>query len=429
MVRDRTLIRHADLVDLLIPDPHRIVRVHKFKAAYGDASGYTPPDTPITPSGDKIWVTLHWQAAGPTAQNLSASLRLTDPGGKTVAQVDKPLLNRWHLESSGWQAGENNFDYYLLTTPRGTVPDHYKLTVTVYNTADGLPIPAIVNEMLIGTPTLGAVEVMPTISLPDFATTDDIGLLWDEGIRLLDSDSLPQGSLIPGDSFHMALTWQPEMAVSRDVSLQVCLEGQGVSRPILDNAPLGSYTFPTSRWRRAEVVRQWLKIQLPRLLPGGNYKLTLCSDDNDHNLSLGTIQIQGRSRLFQLPADLDYRLDVTFGEQIRLAGSQLARSDDGNLELTLYWQALDDIPESYKVFVHLLNEAGQIVAQSDQIPAGGSAPTTSWLPGEIVADQYRFTLPEGVYHLAIGLYDPLDGQRLATPDAPDGRLILSNLRF
>jgi hypothetical protein len=42
---------------------------------------------------------------------------------------------------------------------------------------------------------------------------------------------------------------------------------------------------------------------------------------------------------------------------------------------------------------------------------------TSWLIGEIVADQHRFdsvVLP-GEYRLVAGLYDPLTGRRLAGP--------------
>jgi hypothetical protein len=49
-------------------------------------------------------------------------------------------------------------------------------------------------------------------------------------------------------------------------------------------------------------------------------------------------------------------------------------------------------------------------AQRDQTPAQGTAPTTSWLRGEIIADTYRLELPAdlqpGAYRLIVRMYDP-----------------------
>jgi hypothetical protein len=66
--------------------------------------------------------------------------------------------------------------------------------------------------------------------------------------------------------------------------------------------------------------------------------------------------------------------------------------------------------------VHLVDENGQIAAQSDGEPAGWTRPTTGWLPGEIIIDAHTLSLanvPAGSYQLNIGLYDPVTGVRLA----------------
>ena len=68
--------------------------------------------------------------------------------------------------------------------------------------------------------------------------------------------------------------------------------------------------------------------------------------------------------------------------------------------------------DRYKVFVHLYDDAGQLIAQTDSEPGGALRPTHTWQPGETVIDRYGVLLPEeaepGHYTLAVGLYDVAD---------------------
>jgi hypothetical protein len=94
--------------------------------------------------------------------------------------------------------------------------------------------------------------------------------------------------------------------------------------------------------------------------------------------------------------------------------------EGGPLQLTLYWQAKQEMETAYKVFVHLLDETGQIVTQVDREPQAGAAPTTGWVPGEVVADELEIPITESltkVRSIAVGLYDPATGERLSTLDA------------
>ncbi|HOU42214.1 MAG TPA: hypothetical protein PK829_13190, partial [Promineifilum sp.] len=89
--------------------------------------------------------------------------------------------------------------------------------------------------------------------------------------------------------------------------------------------------------------------------------------------------------------------------------------------LPLVWRA-DGQPEAaYRVFVHLVDAAGHIIAQSDAAPANWTRPTTGWLRGEVILDTHTLTLPEplpaGPLTLRIGLYDPDTGARLASGGA------------
>ena len=65
-----------------------------------------------------------------------------------------------------------------------------------------------------------------------------------------------------------------------------------------------------------------------------------------------------------------------------------------------------------------------MVAQRDSPPRGGLAPTTLWLPGDAILDDYAIdlpaSLPAGDYRVEVGLYDPATGERLPA-DVPSGR--------
>ncbi|MGC8782346.1 MAG: hypothetical protein ACP5UQ_15910, partial [Anaerolineae bacterium] len=93
------------------------------------------------------------------------------------------------------------------------------------------------------------------------------------------------------------------------------------------------------------------------------------------------------------------------------------------IPLTLYWQAAAATERPLTVFVHLVDEAGEIRGYGDGEPGGGRLPTTSWLAGEYLADPHTVNVsasaPAGTYRLRIGLYDPATGQRLQTPEGKE----------
>ncbi len=93
------------------------------------------------------------------------------------------------------------------------------------------------------------------------------------------------------------------------------------------------------------------------------------------------------------------------------------------LEVSLFWEAEQPVAENYVIFVHLLDEAGQIKAQNDDLPRVGAYPTLWWLPGQIVEDTHPLVLPpdlpRGAYQLVVGLYRPDDGARLPLSDGGD----------
>lgn len=111
-------------------------------------------------------------------------------------------------------------------------------------------------------------------------------------------------------------------------------------------------------------------------------------------------------------------LGYPVGSAITFAGytlPQTAARPSDILPLTLFWEATAPIAERYKVFVHLVNFEGVLVAQRDGEPVGNLRPTTSWAVGETILDKHGLflpaTLPAGDYALLVGLYDLTDPAR------------------
>jgi 4-amino-4-deoxy-L-arabinose transferase-like glycosyltransferase len=109
--------------------------------------------------------------------------------------------------------------------------------------------------------------------------------------------------------------------------------------------------------------------------------------------------------------EAQHPLAINLGGEIMLVGYSLdtAMARPGEpLLLTLYWQAIGPVSHSYTVFTHLLDAQAVVQAQMDGQPVGGTRPTNTWEPGEMIADHYALMLPEslapGDYELEIGMY-------------------------
>jgi len=133
----------------------------------------------------------------------------------------------------------------------------------------------------------------------------------------------------------------------------------------------------------------------------------------------------------QRPIPMEYDVDYRLGDpqgMIRLAGfdAPLRTRPGDDVRVALLWTASQRIPESYRVFVHVLTADDALVTQSDGIPVYGFYPTPDWHPGDYVRDEHLLTLPEGLprgdYTLAVGLYHAVSGARLPVYDAAATRL-------
>jgi hypothetical protein len=103
----------------------------------------------------------------------------------------------------------------------------------------------------------------------------------------------------------------------------------------------------------------------------------------------------------------------------------------------LNWRTDDRLENSLRVFAHVLDASGQIVAQDDSIPALWTYPTNEWEAGKVVVDFHQFpldaSLPPGEYTLQVGLYDDKTGARVNCIDEThhpvNDKVVLSKIQI
>jgi hypothetical protein len=115
------------------------------------------------------------------------------------------------------------------------------------------------------------------------------------------------------------------------------------------------------------------------------------------------------------PSPAEHPVEARFGEEARLVGYDLSTTQPKPgtvLTVTLYWQAQRKMTKDYAVSIDLLDAYSVSVASHYAGLADGARPTSSWVPGEYIADSQPLALPGNLalspsgYRLAVRLYDP-----------------------
>jgi 4-amino-4-deoxy-L-arabinose transferase-like glycosyltransferase len=255
--------------------------------------------------------------------------------------------------------------------------------------------------------------------------------------------------LSPGDTALVTVAWQALAPIPADYSVFVHLVSQdGIPVAQLDTMPGGGLR-PTSQWAVGETVTDVYPVAIPATAyapdqgqwavglydqrSGQRLPLRLAAGPGsavDDSLRFGAVEIAPR------PGSLPNPLNVEFLDNISLVGYSLSSrtvQPGQPLAVTLYWQARGPVSQQYTTFAHLLDAAEQTWGGHDSAP---EPPTTTWQPGQIVADAHPLLVspdaPPGLYTLEVGLYTWPDLERLARVQSPGAegadRLLLNQLR-
>ena len=249
---------------------------------------------------------------------------------------------------------------------------------------------------------------------------------------------------VAGRPSAVVLTWRAETGVAADytVNVQLLAQEPGGWRKLAEhNSYPGQGMNPTRGWAAGEVWRD---------------RLTLVADGALNGPTLAALQVRltegGPAPIVngspQAPAPPAAPRDVpptrdgqpveppvvaavvvrpaaplvapasegeaaVFADSFQLVASSVEASGEGPV-VTLWWQATAAPPTDYTIFVHLLDAAGNLVAQADAPPNDDLSPTRIWRPGDVVRDAHRFppgtAVPPGG-RILVGAYRPDTGER------------------
>lgn len=356
---------------------------------FGNALELIGAEQPATLSAEEAApIVLYWRASQPLTADYSASVQLADSLGNRFGQADSQHPNG--VPTSRWRLDQYARDVHSLMPLAGTPPGTYKLLVTVYAGAQPL---SVIQD---GAPSgieyeLGQVQV--TAPKPQGS-----------GSLKLETVSVANQTVAVGDQLALTAVWFTGDAPAPDLKAQLMLvDESGETIFQSDQMPVGP-DYPSQQWVPDTLVRYPLSVTLPPNLPAGKVQLKVGLVNGQGAVAAGPYEagpltITVPERTFTIPT-MQVTVNHDFGDSIRLLGY-----DRGSDSITLYWQSLKTISPRLTVFVHTLNDAGDLINGNDAAP---ERPTTGWLPGEVIADTHPLAVGD---HFEVGLYDPITNVR------------------
>ncbi|MCL4267073.1 MAG: glycosyltransferase family 39 protein [Anaerolineae bacterium] len=383
--------------------------------------------TPVVESGGTFDVDMAWTALDYPRAHYQTNIWLATSDGLLWSEKEtfRPRLYEDAPPTIFWQPGQWAWDSREVQVLPGTPPGVYDLVLTLFDRDTLQPVTLLEATGPVVGPTvvLGQIEVTATddqpVFVPQFPLTAAIRSL---GWTLLGYNQ-DRDEAAPGGPFLLTLFWERNATPADSFSLTLHDEaGQTVREWELPFTPTAVSTLTLPNHSR---IRSQHLLRLPVDLADGRYQWRI-----ENDTVLGDLTIHAPERVLTPPA-VDTAVSIPFSlpENSSLATLvgysivNLSASSGQSLQspISLVWRADAIFPASYRVFVHLVDETGQIIAQADGEPANWTRPTTGWLPGEYISDTHILTLPAalppGPLTLQVGLYDPQTGYRLQTGTA------------
>jgi hypothetical protein len=284
-----------------------------------------------------------------------------------------------------------------------------------------LSVPLLLMPAFVPSASLRPADVPPAASRLDFRYGPDVALLAAE---------MPVEPGRPGTLLTPTFYWQALKPPPIDYSVYLrLLDAQGAVVAGRDSYP-GLGLHPTTGMPVGAVIRD----PIPLTVPGGldaplvaRVAVGLYDYNTPDRLGLPATTSDGTPVPLPVAGEVKIvpavwpapgkstAVAASFADSIELAGYDLSQQD--GIQLRLLWRPLAKPAADYKVFVHVLDAAGQTISQRDARPRAGNYPTPWWEAGEIFWDVYYLPLDDAqqraAVRLRIGLYDAASGARAA----------------
>ncbi len=398
----------------------------------------------------QLGITIRWQTSAEMQESYALSLRLADEQGRRWGQTDEWLENEASLATYAWRVGQVSERHHALSLVAGTPPGRYQVKMVVYH-VDTLQSLDILDER--GAPagteyTLGAVSVTsPTVppTIEELAIPHHLRHDFEGQVELLGYD-LATAEVKAGEAVRVILFWRALRSIQSDYRLHLQVQDNDGNVWAEEEFPLANEGYPTNRWNEGEVTKGQYDLAIDAAAPTGDQTLSLTLQTSSLQASasdfqhLATLSVIAPERLLTVPTEIRHPLRANLADKVTFLGYDLDKTTvkpGGTLHMVLYWQALAKMETSYTVFVHFLDAQSHTWGQRDNLPVKGTYPTTSWLPGEVVIDEYEITVdaaaPLGEYQIEGGMYDLGTMLRLPAFDEqgnplPSDRILLATVQ-
>jgi 4-amino-4-deoxy-L-arabinose transferase-like glycosyltransferase len=406
--------------------------------------GYSVPATP-SPSDKGLELTLFWRVLDNLTKDYNVALRVLDDDGHLVGKYDGRPGN-YNFPTFRWKAGDVLFGQFVIPLELGTPPGAYQVEIVLYEALKDRALNLDVLDAA-GNPAGQFVTTQP-ISITRATKQPKVEELKLQQPRRFDFGRqiemlgffLDRESAEPGDPINVTIYWRALTNPRQEYQLQFkLLRTADDSREPTVQMPLLPH-LPTSQWRQGDVIRAQYTYYVPLDARASERTLSLGLLDATGKAlsaftSLGELRINASTRGFIAPnisrlntlvppsgtlsnvvALYGYETLPVAVTNTRNAPPMVLSGPGQNFRLTLHWRVLQRMKTSYTVFVQVRRDGGPIVAQRDAIPVNGARPTTTWVPGEYIADVYelgvRSDAPRADYFIEVGMYDARTGQRL-----------------
>ena len=407
--------------------------------------GVEAPETAV--AGDDWFPTFYWSQTG-AERDYQVSLRFVDEGGQVWGEVGWPL---WPFSRpEDWPAGQVVREDRRVVLPTGLPPGRYGVWLRLVDVVTGEAV--LVNGLDLDVLLWPDFVVEPNVAaqVADLPAHEPLMSRWPD-VALV-GFGLETADYRPGHAVPVTVYWQvlDEMKTEYEWVVQLLDPAGQLAAETITAPTRGDY--PTTLWQQGELLQGLVQLTVPSRAEKGEYTVQVGLRDRESGrfvrrqwfgsplVQLGTVSVKPWSLRTELPP-IAVPLAVTFGEPVlaNLAGVEMAETavvPGSVLPLTLIWQAQQETDVNYRLFLHLTNGEGEIVAQRDILPMNGSRPTPSWRVGEVLVDEHELWLgtevTPGEYELWLGLADVGTGERLAVFDGgvavADGRYLLGIVR-
>ncbi len=247
--------------------------------------------------------------------------------------------------------------------------------------------------------------------------------------------------VIPADgNLPVTLFWQTAEPLAEDYRIVLQLLDDDRRVWSTDDAAVPTAgAYPPRLWRvQTDIVPDARLLHLKENVPPGRYQLAVAVFDLrlGRRLSLGDgsgdtvfvaplkVPLPPETLTESKPVSAEFQ-GIGILESVSVPQAVISAGEP--LALTLVWRATASPPADYTVFVHLLNDAGDLVGGQDNQPRHNRYPTSIWSPGEHIPDPYSIPtddLPAGEYRLAVGMYNAQTGERVAVSGFSNGEVPL-----